>query len=387
LLEKILWNHQNRQKIWNAIIGAFLGLFLLLSAIQIYFDIQSLTTGKGEDRYVLINKKVNIFNTLGASSGFTQEDLDTLNQQPFIESIGKFTPNQFKVSASSSMLGFYTELFFEAIEDEYLDIHPRKFQWKENQTEIPIIISRDYLALYNFGFAPSQGLPQFTQNTIKKVTIDINIRGRRGRKTFSGRIVGFSDRINSVLVPQSFMDWANGAYGGAKDGSISRLILATDNPYSTQLQSFLKNNGYEVSTGKLIGGQMGIIINIILGIIAFIGLIITVLSILVFVLNFELIISRASTEIKRLLELGYKTSQISNLLVNRLIKIFIGILVAAVLLLLVGHFFLSKWLLSQSFDVGASLHWSVYVISIGLALAFYMVNKSIIETRVKALFL
>jgi len=115
MLKKILWDNQKSTQIWGALLGAFLGLFLLLSSIQLYHDIRSLTEGKGEDRFVLINKKVNIFNTLGATSAFTPEEIDTLLQQDFINGVGKFTPNKFKVSASSSMMGFYTELFFEAI--------------------------------------------------------------------------------------------------------------------------------------------------------------------------------------------------------------------------------------------------------------------------------
>ena len=66
MLEKILWGNQDSKQIRGAIIGAFLGIFLLLSAIQLFHDIRSLTEGKGEDRYVLINKKVNMFNTLEA---------------------------------------------------------------------------------------------------------------------------------------------------------------------------------------------------------------------------------------------------------------------------------------------------------------------------------
>ncbi len=386
MLEKILWGNQASKQIWGAIIGAFLGLFLLLSAIQLFHDIRSLTEGKGEDRYVLINKKVNIFNTLGASSAFTPEELDTIGQQDFIASVGKFTPSTFQVSASSSMMGFYTELFFEAVEDEYLDIHPRKFKWKEGQQEIPVIISRDYLALYNFGFAPSQGLPQFTQNTIKKVSVDITIKGRGLRQTLSGRIVGFSDRINSVLVPQNFMDWANNKFGTASKSNISRLILATDNPYSPPLRQYLKDHNYEVASGKLIGGQVGLVINIVLGLVAFIGLIITILSILVFMLNFELIISRAHTDIGLLMQLGYQPSQVSDLLVKRLSRIFGAVLLAALLLLLVGHFLLSKWLISQSFTVSAGLHWQVYVATILIGGLFFITNKRSIEQKVINLF-
>ena len=178
------------------------------------------------------------------------------SQQDFIASVGKFTPSTFQVSASSSMMGFYTELFFEAVEDEYLDIHPRKFKWKEGQQEIPVIISRDYLALYNFGFAPSQGLPQFTPSTIGKVAVDVIIRGNGNRRTFKGRIIGFSDRINSIIVPDNFLAWSNKQFGSSAKSDPSRIILKTDNPYSTELQDLLDKKNYEVSSGKLIGGKL-----------------------------------------------------------------------------------------------------------------------------------
>ncbi len=387
MLKKILWDQQNPRQIWGAIIGTFLGLFLLFSSVQLYRDIRSLTQGKeNREAYVLINKKVNIFNTLGASSAFTNKEIETLKSQRFVQSVGQFTPNRYKVSVSSPMMGFYTELFFESIESDYLDIDNRKFHWKEGQAEIPIVLSRDYLALYNFGFAPSQGLPQFTPNTIKKVSVDVNIRGNGLRKTLSGRIVDFSDRINSILVPQSFMDWANKTFGDTEEGSVSRLILATDEPYNQELHRFLKNNNYEVSKGKLIGGQIGVVIHIILGLIAFIGLIITLLSVLVFILNFELIISRSSDKIQLLLQLGYKTEQISKLLIQQLLKIFAIVLIIALLSIFIGHYFLAKWMLNQSMDVASGLHWSVYLVALLVAGIFAMVNIQNIQKKVARLF-
>ena len=143
-----------------------------------------------------------MFNTLGARSTFTDEEIEDLRSQDFIEAVGVFVSNQFKVNASSQMLGFYTELFFESVPDEFIDVSNSRWQWSKGDPEIPVILSRDYLALYNFGFAPSQGLPQFTPNTISKVSMDVNISGNGLRKTFQGRIIGFSDRINSILVPQ-----------------------------------------------------------------------------------------------------------------------------------------------------------------------------------------
>ena len=386
MLEKIFQKQQSSRQLWGAVIGSFLGLFLLLAALQLYHDIRQLTEVRGDDRYVMINKKVNIFNTLGASSAFTKEEIDTLTQQKFIKNIGKFTPNTFQVSASSSMMGFYTELFFEAIEDEYLDIRPAKFKWQEGQPEIPIILSRDYLALYNFGFAPSQGLPQFTQNTIKKVSVDINLKGRGLRQNFNGRIVGFSDRINSVLVPQSFMNWANSKFGTGVENKISRLILETDNPYSRALQNYLQENNFEVARGKLIGGQVGLVINGILIIIALIGLIITLLSVLVFALNFELMISNASREIGLLMQLGYRPQQISGTLTKKLFRLFGPILMLAFLVVLLGHFGLVKWMDGTAFGIRGGLHWSVYLTALLLGVLFLLLNRQLIRNRVRNLF-
>lgn len=387
ILSKILWEKGSKSQLWGAILGAFLGILLLLSALQLFVDIGKMTSGGNPDnQYVLINKKVNLFNTFGASSAFTQEEIDQLKAQEFINDIGLFTPNQFKVSASSPMLGFYTELFFEAIKDDYLDVPLKSFRWNTGDREIPIVLSRDYLALYNFGFAPSQGLPQFTPNTIKKVSVDINLRGNGMRQTLTGRIVGFSDRINSILVPKSFMDWANQKFGGDFQPAISRIILKTDQPYSKELEDYLKTNNFEVTRGKLIGGQVGVMINIILGIIAVIGLIIMILSILVFILNFELIISQSSHEIGLLLQLGYQTNQISRVLIKRLFTLFGGVILSAFLVMLIAHIVLSKWLEGQSLTIDGNLHWVVYVATI-LVLAFFaLISSRIVKAKVTALF-
>ena len=111
ILNKILSENNNKGQIIGAVIGSFLGLLLLLLSIQFYMDLKTLTEGGGSDadQFVIINKKVTLFNTLGASASFSPEEIDSIKLQPFIKKVGNFTPNNYKVSASSSMLGFYTE--------------------------------------------------------------------------------------------------------------------------------------------------------------------------------------------------------------------------------------------------------------------------------------
>ena len=159
ILNKTLWQVNNRWQIIGAAVGTFIGLLLLLLSLQFYCDLKELMDGgNSDDRFVIINKKVNLFNTLGAKAAFSEEEVQTLLAEDFIDSVGTFQSNLFRVSASSQMLGFYTELFFESLPDRYLDVQDSRWNWRPGQKDVPLIMSRDYLALYNFGFAPSQGL-------------------------------------------------------------------------------------------------------------------------------------------------------------------------------------------------------------------------------------
>lgn len=387
ILNQILWEGKNKWQIYGAAIGAFLGLLLVLMAFQFYHDLQKLIHGdNATDQYVIINKKVNLFNTLGANAAFTANEIDSLKTHDFILEVGTFNSNQYKVGASSSLFGFYTELFFESVPDEFVDANLGRFNWQEGQKEIPIIMSRDYLALYNFGFAPSQGLPQFTPSTISRVSVDLIIRGNGMKRTYQGRIIGFSDRINSIIVPKTFLEWSNLQFGTKAKSEPSRVILKTNNPYSNELQDLLKAKNYEVSSGKLIGGKLTTLLQSIISVVGFIGFIIVLLSVLVFVLNFQLIIAQSKEDIRLLLQMGYKTKQISDALTKRLLVLFGGIIIAVLATLTLTRFIFTKWFEAQGLGIDAGIHWSVYLMGIMLSLLILFLNFGTIKTNVERLF-
>jgi hypothetical protein len=380
ILDKILWKGKNKWLLAGAAVGTFTGLFLLLSTLQFYVDVQKLLRGDANpnDQYVQINKKVNLFNTLGVKAIFTEDDIEELKSKPFIESVGRFTANDFKASASSDMLGFYTELFFESIPSEFLDVSEPDFRWSEGSQTVPILISKDYLALYNFGFAPSQGLPQVTPATIGKLAMEISLSGRGKKQEFKGRIVGFSNRINSILVPPDFMVWANQNFG-SESGQASRLILKVENALSKEFQDFLKEKSYEVSTGKLLGSQFGVLLKVVLGIVWVMGLLILALSMLVFVLNFQLLVAQSRPEIRLLLETGHFPNQISGLLTKRFTLLFSAVFVAV----FVALFLVRKWQVAyftaQGFDINLGLDLKVWIA--GLAFCALLLLLNILNIR------
>ena len=388
MLKKLFQKNRNPFQIIGAAVGAFLGLFLLLLSLQIYFDFQKILRGSSDgDNYITINKPVSLANTFLGKSVFSEANIKEIENQSNTlgtEGVGIFTANRFKVGASSKMMGFYTELFFESIPESFIDVQDSKFRWYDGQNEIPIIMSKDYLALYNFGFALSQGLPQFTPSTISQVSVDITIRGKGREQVFAGRIIGFSERINSILVPERFMKYANDNFGDQPDIGASRLLLKVKNPYDKNLTRFLEEKGYEISSGRLIGGRLTTILNAVISSVFVIGFLLMILSVIVFILNYQLIISKSAPDIRLLLQIGYRPSQITSVLRGSLMKLLGSVFFIIIIALIFTRYILLNWMETQGFELNVPYHSLVIFTGIALMLLittinFFNIKKSVLQ--------
>lgn len=83
-------------------------------------------------------------------------------------------------------------------------------------------MSKDYLTLYNFGFATTRNMPQLSEGLIGTVPMTMTLSGNGLHETLPARIVGFSSRLNTIAVPQSFLDWANERYAAPATAAIPR---------------------------------------------------------------------------------------------------------------------------------------------------------------------
>ncbi|MEO5889640.1 MAG: hypothetical protein ABIQ31_05270, partial [Ferruginibacter sp.] len=208
---------QNWLSMWLSYIGLGVGVVLLLSSIQMYININYLVKEKqrrtaGAD-FISVTKTITNDN-MGKDNSFTAVDLKDIRAQSFIEDAAPLISNQFRVKASAgSIIPFSTDLFLESLDEKFLDTVPASFTWKEGQQEVPIIFSADFIEMYNV-FAPSQDLPQLSDKTMSAVSIILECYTPYGVKNYRARIVALSDRINSVLVPNNFMQWANKNFGG-----------------------------------------------------------------------------------------------------------------------------------------------------------------------------
>ncbi len=209
-------------------------------------------------------------------------------------------------------LNLSTAMFFESVPDEYVDVNLKDWHFEPGQEEVPIIIPRNYLNLYNFGFAKSRGLPQISEGVINMVNLEVRISGGGRQDNYRGKIAGFSNRLNTILVPQSFMAWANVHYG---DGGVrkepSRLIVEVSNPADDRIARFFRERGYETEDDKLDAGKTTWFLKVVVGIVMGVGLLISVLSFYILMLSIYLLLQKNSTKLENLLLIGYAPARVA----------------------------------------------------------------------------
>jgi hypothetical protein len=352
LLKKLIQTAGGRSRKAIAIVGLSIALLLILSAVQIQANYQQLLYSKtSQDSiadFLVINKTVTDKNV--GSATLSDAEINDLKQQPFVERIGTLTPSRFKVGVQSisKQIPFYSDFFFESVPDEFLDVNTPAWQWNESSNYIPMIIPNMFLDMYNFGFSQSQHLPQLSQDLITSLPVQINIQTPTGAVNYYGKVVGFSDRISSVLVPQPFMDWANKKFGEAVNQQPSRVIIQTKDASSPQLAGYLKTHNLSTSTEKTRFEKYRGIITTVVAISWVMGGLMFLFALIVLTLFIQLAIASAREEIYLLITLGASPRQLQRFLRRQFLPANIITVIATLAIVAALQFILQKILATQN---------------------------------------
>ena len=319
LVWKLLRQHISLPQLAGFFFANLCGMVIVLLSVQFYKDILPVFT-EGDSfikkDYIIVSKKISTLGTfVGKSNTFSDKEVEDIKAQSFTKEVGAFTPSQFKVSAGMGMekvgLQMSTDMFFESVPDEFVDVNLDKWVFNENKPVIPIIIPRNYLNLYNFGFAQSRSLPQLSEGVMGMVNLDIRISGGGHREVFKGNIVGFSNRLNTILVPETFMRWANENFAPGAKSEPSRLIVEVNNPTDDRLAKYFKDKGYDTEDDKLDAGKTTWFLKVIVGIVLSVGLLISVLSFYILMLSIYLLLQKNTTKLENLLLIGYSPAKVA----------------------------------------------------------------------------
>ncbi len=347
LVWKLLRRNLSLKQIGGYAVANFVGLSIVLIALQFYCDVKSPTTD-GEDSfinrdYLIVSKEVSETGALlGNSTTFSAEEIEDLSAQPWVESIGEFTPSRFQVSGYVDFAGrrMSTHLFFESIPDRFIDHTPDEWSFDptDPMAEVPIMVSKDYLSLYNFGFAASRGMPQISENLISKIPLRLSISGNGRQQWFTGRVVGFSSRLNTIAVPEQFMQWANNLFGdSAEPHDVSRLILEVSDPGSPALGDYFRDHAIEIAGDKANQSRTAYFLSILSAVVISIGIVISALAFFILILSVMLLLQKNSSKIRNLLMLGYTVNSVSSYYIRLVAGINLLILLMASIVLLIAR--------------------------------------------------
>ncbi len=322
MIRRLLRKNISIAQIAGYALANLLGLAIVMTAVRFYADVsETISADAGGNSglipadYLVVSKPVSLLNTIGArSSGFSDEEIAGLRSQPWAAAVGAFEAADFNVSASIDFQGrgMHTFLFLEAIPDEFIDVDSRNWSFNPDAPgEVPIIIPKDYLALYNFGFAAGRGLPQLSESTISSVPLMLTASGAGRSDSFRARIVGFSSRLNTIAVPSDFIAWANARYGSGAAGKPSRLILKVDNPGDPAIASYLRQCGYETASDRLDRGRAGYLLTVFTVVVCSVGAVICLLSFFILMLAVTLLMQKSRTTLHWLMLLGYAPAKVA----------------------------------------------------------------------------
>jgi len=387
LLRRLMRSGQGKSGLVFALLGLGLGMLVLLVAVQSFTDIGQLlftpAEKAGMESLLVIHKAIPADHA--GHPAFSDEEIRDISHQSFVHAWGPVTANQFKVSATAGFqTRFYTDLFFEAVPDTFLENRPEKWHWDPGDPVLPIIISTDFLTMYNYGFALSQGLPQLSEASVKSIPVSISISGPGGSGQFMASVVGFSNHISSILVPQRFMDWANLHYGQMAKPAPTGIILKVTDPSDPQLAAYLHTHHYQTNADNLKFSKIRVILTTILSAIGLFGICVIALALIIFSVYLQLVISRSGEQIRLLSILGYEGNTLGRLLTMSMVPLYIWMLVAALVAVQGLQWLVRRSLLAKGLIIDSMISPYVPVCLVAVLLVFYLFTRSSVNRHIRA---
>lgn len=318
MIWKLLRQHISIAQFVGFALANLFGMLIVMLGFQLYRDVEPVfTSGDSFLRtdYLILSKKVGAAGAFGANDNrFLGSDIDELSAQSFVKNIGAFTSTEYKVMARMDINGsevLSSELFFESVPDTFVDIAPAKWHYQAGQTEVPILLPRSYMAMYNFGFAQSRQLPKLSEGLVGMINFNLFVSANGYNDRYHGRVIGFSSRLNTILVPQAFIDYTNQRYAPDTKSQPNRLIVDVANAADNNVANYLSQHGYEAEDNNLATEKTTYFLRLMVTIVISVGIIISLLSFYILMLSVFLLVQKNTTKLENLLLIGYSPQQVA----------------------------------------------------------------------------
>ncbi len=374
MLEKLLFKNQNKKQLYIAITGAFLGMTFLLTSIHYLVKINEY--GKGNDilgpNTIVVQKRVSNSTSLRLTkTDFTEKEIDKLRKLPFITEVQPVITNSFDVyfQTNDELVPYFSsDIFIQSINPKFLDVKTENWVWSPEQKTLPIIMPRDFLVMLNT-FMSANGIPQVSDDIAKQIKFKITLKSKGKKEAVDAKIIGFTNTVSSILVPESYMQYGNANFSNGKEQFITQIIISGKENQFGKIEEILKKKGLAAKNDQMIVGRLKSIVSTLFSVVLGISMIAVFLSGLVLIQFLQLLISKNSYEVRTLMRIGYHPRKIIRLFRTYFIKIF-GIIA----LLSAITFFIFKFFIDSIFSSGGlNLNTEISILSLfSLCLAYFL---------------
>ena len=375
MMRQLFFKYQNKKQLTLALVGTFLGLFFLFTSLHFLHKIY--TYGENSEMLskntIVIQKKVTSGPLLGLNNPeFSDEQIDEVRSMEFVESCDPIRSNTFDVVLSIDdplIPAFNSNIYVQSVHEDYLDVKTDHWDWDEGSKTLPIIMPRDFLMMMN-NFLSASNIPQLSDDLVLDLKIDLNIGPRNYRETVHSRIVGFTNELSSILVPESFLNWANQKYGEKEKEVISQLVVKSKDGQFGLLENYLEENEFESKKSQLLIAKLKSTLGVLLTIISAISLLAVFLSMLVLIQYLQLIMTKNDYEIRTLLRLGHSPNQLIKVFLRYFMSLFSVVAVLSLLLFIPAKYYLQQIFISNGISLDSSLSIYLFLLVIFVFIVF-----------------
>lgn len=354
MLNKLLFKNQDRKQLIIAMIGAFMGITFLITSIHYLIKVNEF--GEGADilgpNTIMVQKKVSNSSTLKLTrTDFSENELKKIKAEPFIRDVKPVISNNFDVSIQTDdplVPYFRSDVFIQTVDQEFLDVKNVKWEWKQGDKFVPIIMPREFLVMLNT-FMSASGIPQISDDLAMDIKFKFLLSNDDNSKKeyVEAKIIGFTNEVSSLLVPKSFMEYGNELFSDGKEQKITQIMISGEESEFGLVEELLNKRGLESKNAQMVVGRLKSMVGTLFLVVLGISVIAVFVSGLVLIQYMQLLMSRNAYEVRTLLRIGYPPQEIIRKFFINFVKIF-GIV--AVIGLCV--FFVFKFFLDEMFESG-----------------------------------
>ncbi|WP_343605102.1 hypothetical protein [Fluviicola sp.] len=352
MLRKLLFQHQDKRQLVIAVIGAFLGMTFLITSIHYLIKVNDF--GKGAEilgpNTIIVQKKVSSFSTLKMTkTDFSLNEIEQMKKEPFILDVKPVESNNFTVSIETNdpmVPRFRGNIFIQTVDPGFLDVKSDKWHWKEGDTLVPMIMPRDFLVMLNT-YMSSAGIPQVSDELAMDIKFKFALMNDTMKEYVSCRIIGFTNEVPSVLVPQNFMNWANKRFAPDAEQKITQIMISGKENEFGLVEQMLKDRHLESKNAQVIVGRLKSMVGTLILVVLVISIIAVFLSGLVLIQYLQLLLSKNLYEVRTLMRLGHHPKTLVRTFLVYFSKVF-----GLIALLSLGTFIGFKILLDSVFESG-----------------------------------